>query len=178
MEVREDRGEEESTWETKEEEEGPGGETGLHEMVTIFERQVENEDVSAADSDGEDQQLLEESDEVEVDIVTLDDTRGEETKGKKKEELKKDISLVSMVAMVFGGIIGSGIFFTPSIVLEKSGSFGVSLIVWSLGALLAVAGGLCYCELALLMKNSGGDYWYLKKVYQFGQSDKVCIFTV
>ena len=66
MEVREDRGEEESTWETKEEEEGPGGETGLHEMVTIFERQVENEDVSAADSDGEDQQLLEESDEVEV----------------------------------------------------------------------------------------------------------------
>ena len=128
MEVREDRGEEESTWETKEEEEGPGGETGLHEMVTIFERQVENEDVSAADSDGEDQQLLEESDEVEVDIVTLDDTRGEETKGKKKEELKKDISLVSMVAMVFGGIIGSGIFFTPSIVLEKSGSFGVILL--------------------------------------------------
>ena len=100
----------------------------------------------------------------------------EETKGKEERRTKKDISLVSMVAMVFGGIIGSGIFFTPSIVLEKSGSW--PLIVWSLGALLAVAGGLCYCELALLMKNSGGDYWYLKKVYQFGQSDKVCIFTV
>ena len=169
MEVNEDQGEDES-WKAKEGEQELGNEAELHEMVTFSEKEVENEDVSAAESDREDQQLLEESDEV-VDIVTLDDTL--EIKGKKKEELKKDISLVSMIALVFGGIIGSGIFFTPSIVLEKSGSVGVSLIAWSMGALLAVAGGLCYCELALLMKNSGGDYWYLKQVYRFGQSDKV-----
>ena len=135
----------------------------------VFEKNLNSPIHSGSEDEDQHMQQLLESDEVEVDIVTRKE------KGKKnKEELKKDMSLVSIVALVVGAIIGSGIFFTPPAVLRNSGSFVVSTIVWSLGALLAVAGGLCYCELALLMKNSGGDYWYLKQVYQFGRLKKVC----
>ena len=39
------------------------------------------------------------------------------------------MSLVSIVALVVGAIIGSGIFFTAPAVLRNSGSFVVSTIV-------------------------------------------------
>ena len=112
-----------------------------------------------------------------IDATDQEATEDEKNKEESKEEsgeLKKDISLLSMIAFVVGLIIGSGIFITPTNVLKNSGSFGMALIVWIVGAFLAVGGGLCYCELGLLMKNSGGEYWYLKETYNFGRPDKVC----
>ena len=140
----------------------------LNEIVFFEKGNNLNSPIHSASENEEDQhtQQLLESDEV--------DTGAPMERKNKEIKLKKDMSLVSIVAMVVGAIIGSGIFFTPPAVLRNSGSFGVSMVVWSMGALLAVAGGLCYCELSLLMKNSGGDYWYLKQVYQFGRLKKVC----
>lgn len=109
-----------------------------------------------------------------TDQETTEDEKNKEESKKESGELKKDISLLSMIAFVIGLIIGSGIFITPTNVLKYSGSFGMALIVWIVGAFLAVAGGLCYCELGLLLKNSGGEYWYLKEAYNFGRPDKVC----
>ena len=85
-----------------------------------------------------------------------------------------DISLLSMIAFVVGLIIEVWHIYYSTNVLKNSGSFGMALIVWIVGAFLAVGGGLCYCELGLLMKNSGGEYWYLKETYNFGRPDKVC----
>ena len=107
--------------------------------------------------------------------ASQEEATAEDEKKSKAEsgELKKDISLLSMIAFVIGLTIGSGIFITPTNVLKYSGSFGMALIVWIVGAFIAVAGGLCYCELGLLLKNSGGEYWYLKEAYNFGRPDKV-----
>ncbi len=89
-----------------------------------------------------------------------------------KNVLKKDITLFSAIAYVVGSIIGSGIFITPKSILCSTGSFGMSMIVWTIGGMVAMAGGLCYVELALLIRNSGADYSYLKEPYSFGKKYK------
>ena len=80
--------------------------------------------------------------------------------------LSKSVSLLGGLALTAGGIIGSGIFFTPySIFNFSGGSVVIALSVWIGAGLLALAGGLCYCELGCSMPESGGDYVYLHRAY-------------
>lgn len=81
--------------------------------------------------------------------------------------LKKELNLFSAVAYVVGNIIGSGIFITPQTVLCRTGSFGASLVVWVVGGIAAMAGGLCYIELGLLIGKSGAEYNFIKEAYSF-----------
>lgn len=89
--------------------------------------------------------------------------------------LRKELTLFSTVTFVIGKIIGSGIFITPSRVLRYSGSFGLTLILWSLGGLFAICGGLCYVELGNMIRNSGAEYAYLKESYSFKKNRKSSI---
>ena len=84
-----------------------------------------------------------------------------------KISLKREITLLSGVALVAGQIIGSGIYVAPHIILTYAGSFGVSLLLWLFGAVIAIFGSLCYVELGLLTKRSGGEFLYLTKAYSF-----------
>lgn len=86
--------------------------------------------------------------------------------------LRKELSLFNGVMIVVGAIIGSGIFFTPQIVLKHAGSFGVSMITWAVGAIIALAGALCFVELGLLVRSSGGDYSFLLEGYSFNRRSK------
>jgi len=44
-------------------------------------------------------------------------------------------------------VIGTGIYATPSVILRSSGSVGVALLMWLVGALIAAAGTTVYIEL-------------------------------
>lgn len=46
------------------------------------------------------------------------------------------VGLFSGTMLVIGGIIGSGIFLNPSIVAQRTGSAGLTMGVWALGALI------------------------------------------
>lgn len=91
---------------------------------------------------------------------------------KKGVSLKKEFTLSSGVAIIVGQIIGSGIFITPKSILSHAGSFGVSLIMWFFGALVAMAGGLCYIELGFLVKRGGAELGYLIEAYSFKNRSK------
>lgn len=86
--------------------------------------------------------------------------------------LRKDITLLSGVAVVTGQIIGSGIYVAPKLILTYAGSFGVCIILWLFGAVVAICGGLCYVELGLLLRKSGGEFLYLVKAYSFKHRNK------
>ncbi len=86
--------------------------------------------------------------------------------------LKKELSLFHGVTMIVGSIIGSGIFFTPQIVLYQTGSFGMCMVAWVLGGFIALAGSLCFVELGLLVRSSGGDYSFLLEGYSFNRRNK------
>ena len=80
-------------------------------------------------------------------------------------QIKRRIGLVHAIAIVVGGIIGSGIFISPRYVVLHAGSMGETLLIWTFGGVLSLLGGLCYCELGTFIEKSGGDYIYLKLAY-------------
>ena len=82
-----------------------------------------------------------------------------------KASLQKEFTVTSGIAVIVGQIIGSGIFITPRSILHYSGSFGVCILMWLAGALISMAGGLCYIELGLLVKRGGGESGYLLEAY-------------
>ena len=62
-----------------------------------------------------------------------------------------------------GTIIGSGIFITANSILLAVGSWGLCLLVWLVSGLLALAGGLCWAELATVFPRQGGTYIFIKE---------------
>ena len=85
----------------------------------------------------------------------------------KDEKLGKELSLIHGVGLIVGSIIGSGIFISPNGVLQEAGSYGMALIMWVIGGLLATGGGLCLCELGNFVKKSGCEYAYIKEGFSF-----------
>ena len=85
----------------------------------------------------------------------------------KQEKLGKELSLIHGVGYIAGSIIGSGIFISPNGVLQESGSYGMALVMWAIGGLLATGGGLCLCELGNFVKKSGCEYAYIKEGFSF-----------
>ncbi|HEX9563016.1 MAG TPA: amino acid permease [Gemmatimonadaceae bacterium] len=79
--------------------------------------------------------------------------------------LRRDLGVVSCTLMVVGGIIGSGIFFTPAEVARGLPGGGWILAVWALGGLVALAGALTYAELGAMMPDAGGAYIYIRQAF-------------
>jgi amino acid transporter len=75
------------------------------------------------------------------------------------------LSPLGAVAIIVGIVIGAGIFKTPSIVADITGDVGWALTIWVAGAIISLAGALCYAELATLYPHAGGDYHFLTKAY-------------
>lgn len=75
------------------------------------------------------------------------------------------LSVFDVVMIVTGIIIGGGIFSFPPLVAEMTGSVQWMFGAWLAGAALALAGALCYAELAATFPNAGGDYHFLTRAY-------------
>lgn len=54
------------------------------------------------------------------------------------ETIKRRIGLVHAIALVVGGIIGSGIFISPRYVVRNASSLGETLLVWVFGGVLSL----------------------------------------
>lgn len=97
---------------------------------------------------------------------------GKEDSPDAKVTLMKELTVLSGVAFVTGNLIGSGIFITPNKILMNTGSFGMTLVTWVLGAFIALAGALCYVELCVVVRKSGGEYPILLMAYSFKKKNK------
>ncbi|XP_031565820.1 b(0,+)-type amino acid transporter 1-like isoform X1 [Actinia tenebrosa] len=75
--------------------------------------------------------------------------------------LQRKVGVISGISLIVGTMIGSGIFASPRYVIEYSGSVGMTMIVWTLCGLLAMAGALCYSELGTMIPKSGAEYIYM-----------------
>lgn len=83
--------------------------------------------------------------------------------GKEKLTLRQELGLTSAVSLVAGIMIGSGIFMSPQFVLAYVGSSGASLIIWAVCGIVCTA--LSYAEMGTIIKESGGDYSYILRIY-------------
>lgn len=83
----------------------------------------------------------------------------------RQPQLLRILSAKTGTALIIGGIIGSGIFMVPSSVASQVGSPSLSLLVWIGGAVLSLAGALCFAELGAAIPESGGIYAFLRRAY-------------
>jgi APA family basic amino acid/polyamine antiporter len=80
-------------------------------------------------------------------------------------ELPRVLGLWSVVGILIGTVIGSGIFVVPA---EISGLLKAPLLilsVWMLGGLLSFFGALCLAELGAAFPEAGGMYVFLREGY-------------
>jgi amino acid transporter len=70
------------------------------------------------------------------------------------------------MALIINKMVGTGIFSTPSLILSLSGSIGLSLVLWLVGALVTFCGLSVYLEFGLAMPVNGGEKNYLQRVYR------------
>lgn len=80
-------------------------------------------------------------------------------------ELRRELGTASAALLVVGGIIGSGIFFTPAEVARALPGSGSIFTVWALGGFVALAGALTYAELGAMLPDAGGPYVYIRRAF-------------
>ncbi|MBP5844206.1 amino acid permease, partial [Lactiplantibacillus plantarum] len=68
-------------------------------------------------------------------------------------------------SLVVGTVIGSGIFFKQSSVLDSAGSPSAALLAWLLGGLITLTAGLTIAEVGAQMPHTGGLYVYMEQIY-------------
>lgn len=82
-----------------------------------------------------------------------------------ESSLRRELGAVAAAAIVVNATIGTGIFKKPAEVARLAGSIEASLLVWALGAVVALAGALCFAELSASMPRTGGIYEYLRRAW-------------
>lgn len=95
--------------------------------------------------------------------------------------LLRTLRLTDLLLLFIGSVIGSGIFLTPGLILQRvDGSVGLSLLVWVVGGILSLLGALTYAELAAANPEAGGLYCYIRD--GFGRATAFlygwCLFLV
>lgn len=80
-------------------------------------------------------------------------------------ELKRTLSLLDSVSILFGAIVGTGVFFTTGFILSDLNNPYLVMLAWILGGVFAMAGALSYSMSTVLFPQAGGDYIYLKHAY-------------
>jgi APA family basic amino acid/polyamine antiporter len=73
------------------------------------------------------------------------------------------IGLFSLVCLIIGNMIGSGVYISSSYALGALGDARLVLLAWLIGGLHAICGAIAYAALARRVRLSGGEYAFLAR---------------
>ncbi|MGC8484038.1 MAG: APC family permease [Candidatus Baltobacteraceae bacterium] len=79
--------------------------------------------------------------------------------------LRRRLGTLDVALVTIGGVIGSGIFRTPSVVARDLGTPVAMLGAWVLGGIISLLGALVLGELAARRPLDGGLYAYLRDAF-------------
>lgn len=85
----------------------------------------------------------------------------------RKGQLRKEFGFLGLLAILFGTVVGSGIFVSPALILDRVSNGGIVLLVWIVAAIIGLLGGLCYAELGSFVRNAGGEFAFVHKAFSF-----------
>ena len=79
--------------------------------------------------------------------------------------MRREIGVLLGCALVINATIGTGIFRIPAKVARLAGSLPAALLVWVVGAVVALCGALTLAELAAALPRTGGIYEALRRAW-------------
>ena len=82
-----------------------------------------------------------------------------------RPQLPRVLGFTSVIGILTGSVIGSGIFVTPNAIADLVLSPQLILAVWVVGGLLSFFGALAFAELGAAYPEAGGAYVYLRESY-------------
>lgn len=80
-------------------------------------------------------------------------------------QLTRGLGLWAGIAVNVANVIGTGVFLKTRVMTCNVDDPLIVMAVWAAAGLLALAGALCYAELATMMPAAGGDYVFLRRAY-------------
>ncbi len=83
-------------------------------------------------------------------------------------QFKRSLSLQTTIAIVVGGVIGSGIFMKPALMASQLGSPLLLLSVWLVAGIITLFGALSNAELATMFPETGGQLVFFRRIYGEG----------
>src|SRR5512137_2419203 len=82
-----------------------------------------------------------------------------------RRELPRVLGFTSVVGILVGTVIGSGIFVAPNRIASLVESPQLIMAVWLVGGILSFFGALAFAELGAAFPQAGGMYVYLREAY-------------
>lgn len=79
--------------------------------------------------------------------------------------LQRTLNGRTAIAIVIGGVIGSGIFMKPALMLQQLQSPYLLISVWVVAGIITLFGALSNAEVASLFPETGGQYVFFQKMY-------------
>jgi basic amino acid/polyamine antiporter, APA family len=80
-------------------------------------------------------------------------------------EQKLKYTKTAAISVVIANMIGTGVFTSLGFqVLGLPDAFTI-MMLWLCGGVIALCGAFCYAEIATRLKESGGEYLYLSKIF-------------
>jgi fructoselysine transporter len=78
-------------------------------------------------------------------------------------ELKRELNLKHVIALILGSVIGSGVFINLPIVAREAGSPLMAVLAWFIGGIIWLPQLFILAEMATAYPEEGFGYLYLKK---------------
>ena len=79
--------------------------------------------------------------------------------------LKRTLNLKDSISVVVGSMVGCGIFIVSADIARQVETAFLLLIVWILAGLFSLSGAIAYAEPVLNIEEDGGQYMFLKKMF-------------
>ncbi len=80
-------------------------------------------------------------------------------------QLSRTLTLSATIALVVGGVIGSGIFMKPAVMAGQLGSPELLILVWIGAGFITLFGALTNAEISAMIPETGGQYVFFQKMY-------------
>ncbi len=80
-------------------------------------------------------------------------------------DLKRILNLKDSISVVVGSMVGCGIFIVSADISRMVGNAWFLLLVWLIAGLFSLSGAIAYAEPVLNIKEDGGQYMFLKKMF-------------
>ncbi len=81
------------------------------------------------------------------------------------DNLKRTLDLKDSISVVVGSMVGCGIFIVSADILRQVDSAVSLILVWIIAGLFSLSGAIAYAEPVLNIKENGGQYIFLKRMF-------------